>query len=175
MLEKEKLLKNQRTIEATQKNFMGLEGKFGCILKHLGDSVIMQSSSLYSENPMPNVWDIPNDDEELPVTDEDEAIYEIGRHFSGLRAGIHLEITYFKDNKKLEVSYKGYPVYREIENELEMYTPFMEWEDKINKLHEIAKRKEKDKMKEIKEIKKIKERSEKLNFLEKLRNMWGLK
>ncbi|RDJ35613.1 MAG: hypothetical protein DWQ19_12410 [Crenarchaeota archaeon] len=45
MNEKERKIKEQRTIEASRKNFMGLDGQFGTILKNLGTPIVSQLSS----------------------------------------------------------------------------------------------------------------------------------
>ena len=70
MNDHEKRIKEQRTIEANTKHLMGCEGKIGCIVKHIGQPLISQSSggAYYSSRPSEDVWAIPgeNDPYELP-------------------------------------------------------------------------------------------------------------
>jgi len=67
MNEREKKIQEQRTIEATKKGFMGLSGKFGIILKNLGEPIVSHSSgegsmsSSYLDDP----WLLPGESNEF--------------------------------------------------------------------------------------------------------------
>jgi hypothetical protein len=190
MLEKEKLLKEQRVAQATDKNYVGLEGKFGVILKYLGKPIISQDSANYNVTDWKDVYDLEEDDG-LPEHDPDTLITEMGKIFDGLQYGYHLEISYLKDGaipvkkseystvyeqafKVLKVSYKGYLVYLEAENDIHIFTPNPEWEDMVTKIYDSARKLQNtykfnaslDAQTEIKE--------KKLNLLERLREKWGI-
>ena len=184
MLNKEKLIKEQRVAEAIDRNLMGLDGKFGIILKQLGKPILFQGSSNYETTPWRDVYDL-----DIPE--------EIGKIFNGLEFGYHIEISYLKEgkipvknpimgfpgmyvttyeeaSKVLKVSWKGYLVYLEAEGDLCFFTPSSEWEDVIQNIYESANKlrgqHRMDKMfEEQRENKK-----EKLNFLERLREKWGI-
>ena len=172
MLEKEKLIKEQRLMEATRKGIIGLEGKFGVILKYLGQPILYQTS-YHDETYLPDVYAVP-DEETMPVFDEDQDIVEVGRIFDGLRYGIHLEIKYIDNRKELMVTYQGYTVYCEMNNELECYVPRDEWEEKLEGLYVMAKKNEKTKIKEIKSKNKAINKGVMEVFLEKLKMKWGI-
>jgi len=87
---------------------------------------------------------------------------------------MHLEIKYIELENKLEVSYKGYLVYKEIRGELETYAPFPEWEDQIEKLYEVARELNKEKKKEAKKEHLAEKQREKMHWWEKVRLKWGL-
>lgn len=95
MFEKEKIIKDQRVNEATRKNFVGLEGKFGTILKYLGEPIIGHSQGggggLFESNSMPDVWEIEESENKIPVADLEDNVVEEGMYFDGLRRGIHME------------------------------------------------------------------------------------
>lgn len=176
MFEKEKLVKEQRLSEATRKNLVGLEGKFGTILKYLGDSIIGHSQGggggLFESNPMSDVWDI-EEDESIPTADLDDNVMEEGMHFDGLRRGIHLEIIYKIASKEIAVLFEGYDVYRESEGELICYIPSERWESIIDKLFKIAKGKEVKHKVESKKRNEAEAEKLKSNFLKHLKKAWG--
>ncbi len=187
--QKENAIREKRTIEATKKNFMGPAGRLGVIAMSLGSPIIRQGTGLYdvsfledpyedfsdvefettiSDQKGPQVWK-----DDLPVL-ADEHIEEEGYIFDGLSRGMHLEIKYWYVNHKLEVSWRGHEVYKEIAGELAAYAPYPEWEGMINRLHKAAKNEAKDKLSLEKE--KIGEDIErkKKSIWEKLKDRWGL-
>jgi hypothetical protein len=187
--QKENVIREQRTIEATKKNFMGPSGKFGMILQAFGTPVIRQGTGLFDSSYM----DDPYGDEVYSeygstasgqrgpllfrdeiATTADENFYNEGLIFDGLSRGIHLEIVYWHYDSRLQVSFKGYPVYIEIAGELEAYAPTDEWENIIERLAKAGK----DRLKSLKkqqeeEIgKKLQEK--KASFLQRIRTKWGV-
>jgi len=189
--QKEKAVREKRTIEATKKNFMGPAGKLGLIAQTLGHQIIRQGTGImdvtYLEDPYDN--DIETEFEktisgqdgpqmyqetpELPEFQDEINFYE-GYVFDGLSRGMHLEIKYWNRNQKLEVTYKGYQVYKEIGGELFAYAPFDDWEDLITRLYKVAKPRSKE-LKEQREVElgeKIQKR--KSTFWEKLQTRWGV-
>jgi len=192
MHEQEKRIKDQRTIEANRKKLIGLEGKLGCIVKNLGQPIIRQDQGDWFHDANYLDYDVEDPAEDIisqiPTMDygdmvSEEAyrsermsyhIQEIGMHFDGLSRGIHLEIKYLEETGELLVIYKGYVVYKELAGELEIYTPSLEWEDKINLLFPIAREIEVKKTGQVKiEIKK-KIEAQKMSLLQKIRKKWGV-
>lgn len=190
MLDKEKIIKEQRVTEANLKNYMGLDGKFGVILKYLGEPIINQSSANYEVTEWQDVYNL-EDQEGLPEEDPDTPIHKIGKFFDGLKFGYHIEISYLNNgtipikvneyctiyeqaSKVLKVSWKGCLVYLEAENDIYIFTPFSEWEDFINKIYDSARKiqnthKLNNALNAQEEVK-----QDKLSFLERLREKWGI-
>lgn len=190
MLEKEKLLKQQRTAEAIDKDYMGLDGKFGIILKQLGKPIIQQGSGNYEATEFQDVFEVPEDDV-IPEQDPDSPIREIGKIFEGLKFGYHLEITYLKSgtipvkideyytgheeaSKVLKVLWKGYVVYLEAEGDLFVFNPSAEWEDVVLKIYDSAAKLARKHKIEILTVAEQEAKQKKLSFLERLRERWGI-
>lgn len=183
MREKEKLIKERRLSEATNKGFFGLDGKIGQIVKYLGSPIEITGSysdgiSMYESNPMPNVWDIEDQSNTIPIIDVDEfgdiPVEHIGYHFDGLNRGIHMEIKYDPTHTKLSLHYKGYLVYEEVAGELICYVPHEEWEKIINKLYKQTKPKRKERIKEMQELEIEEGKAAKSSFLDKMKRIWGV-
>lgn len=190
MYEKEKIIKEQRTAEAVSKNYMGKNGKLGVILNCFGKPVLEQGGSNYDQTFLEDPYDIEYDDK-LPELDQDMLIIETGKVFDGLKFGHHIEISYMKNGtipvrdengrvrqqqaeKVIKILYKGYYVYVEAENELVMFTPFKEWENIIETIYKAAEKIGKRMVEDIQEIVLERDREEKLSFLQKLRELWGI-
>ncbi len=179
MNDKEKLIREQRTIEATRKGLMGMDGKFGVILRQLGNPIIAQGGSMYESTTFDfdNYWQLPEeaeDQSEIDTMSEDEAVTEIGLVFDALSSGVHLEMKYMTDKKELLVTYKGYPIYCEVGGDLDCYVPMEEWEQIVDDLYAIAKKREgKDRYNQKQEYQEESQR-EKMGFLEKLRLRLGI-
>lgn len=173
MLEKEKRIKEQRLIEATSKDYLGIEGKFGHILKYLGEPILSytESGNYFSSNEMPDYLNLDSGDE-LPVLDIESNVNTIGYMFDGLSRGMHLNITYINEDKKIEVYYKGYLVYREIENDLDTFFPLKEWEEIINKLFILAKTKKISSHQEVMTERENQGKKIKENFLKLMYKKW---
>ena len=189
--QKERAVKEKRTIEATKKNLMGPAGKLGKIVKILGHPIVRQGGGYcdisYLEDPYEDFKEeeygttasgqrgpfIGTDSDELPEMDDDY-VYLEGYAFDGLSRGMHIEVQYFKDNQKLTVTYKGYLVYKEVAGELESYAPFIEWEQMVDRLYTSAKSNEKG-FKEAQELQIAQQVSDtKDTFWKRLRMRWGL-
>lgn len=171
MRPEEKVIQEKRTILATKNDLMGAEGKLGLIARFLGEPMIRQGSGFHDETYLDDPYDI--DEDEILTADEGEAVYFEGYVFSGLKWGMHMEIHLHEDESKIIVWYKGYEVYREEAGDLLGYAPFPEWENMIERIYKIAKKKEQESKNDFvgeieKEIQK-----EKKSFFEKLRLKWG--
>jgi len=187
--QKENAIREKRTIEATKKNLMGPSGKLGIIVMSLGSPIIRQSSCYvdvsFLEDPYEDDTDIeyastasgqkgPVAWEDRISEDSDMMAQEEGFVFDGLSRGMHIEVKYWHRNNKLEVTYKGYEVYKEGGGELFAYAPFPEWEEMIERLYKSAKPKSKElKMLREVEVGQAIERR-KRSFWERLRNRWGV-
>ena len=186
--DKENIIRDQRTIDATKKNLMGPSGKLGIILQAFGSPIIKQGTGLVDIGYLDNPYDdyvhtdysptlseqqgpIMHRDEILDLNDEN--IYNEGLIFDGLSRGLHVEIVYWHNINEIKVSYKGFEVYKEVAGELDGYAPFPDWENLIEKLYKSAK----EKMKKIKKEQDA-EMAEKIeikkkDFWQKLRLKWG--
>jgi hypothetical protein len=193
MHDKENIIRTDRLIEATRKNLTGLEGKIGQILKYMGESVITQASDFYESSDAvgTHIYDQPENEDDLPTQDMDTLSRELGRILSTLQWGINMELSYLKEcqipikrselytqwveaEKVLTVTYKGYVVYREIEGELESYLPDPEWESAIDRIYESCKKIKKDSKPERDAEKTERTQQERLGFIAKLREKWGI-
>lgn len=174
MNDKEKRIKERRLIEAAEKNYLGANGKLGCICRYLGDSIKGEGSNLFdSYEHSFETWG-DEDPEELPTVDLDTSVYNLGYIFDGLNRGMHLEIKYLSYEKKLTCDYKGYQVYKEVAGNLECYAPFSEWETLIDNLYKITQTTARKKKKQMAEEEKTKKLTHAVGFLQKLRERWGL-
>lgn len=197
--EKEQQIKEKRKIEAVRKNLMTPSGKFGIIVKTLGQPIVNQFEGIdeligYSSNDIYYEYD----NNELPIMEIfDEAgmpidepnssewtrkvnnrkltsIKNIGYFFDGLSRGYNLQIRYLTDENEIIVEYNNDIVYKEFEAELIAYKPSEEWESKIDLLFEKSKKiNEKDRKEQREKRVKIIEK-EKEGWLNKLKNLWGI-
>jgi len=171
-MSREKLIQEQRTIEAMKKGYMGLEGKFVTITRGLGYPVIKQGGLNFEQSFLEDYYNLPEEDE-IPVMDEEEGSYEIGMSFDGLNRGMNLSILLLYHNREISVRHEGRLVYKELAGDLEGFVPDDIWENKINDLFVLCKKIEKkDKPLERKMLRQMadKRRNE---ILENLKLKWG--
>jgi hypothetical protein len=114
------------------------------------------------------------DEDDIQKMDMDQNTELVGWHYESLGMGINLEIFIFDNDKKIKVTYNGKNVYEETSGDLEMYVPYNEWEDAIEKIFKLSKIKEKDKKQVSKENLKIEFERKKKNLLDELNYKWGL-
>lgn len=201
MQEKEQRIKELRTLEANKKNYMGMSGKFGAILKAFGEPIIKQTTSggwydssylddaaaLEKEDPRnaDELLDyIPSADREQRPSptggewhERESEVYGtsiIGYRYDGLNNGSFLEIVFWEVDSKIRVNYRGYTVYQEIMGDLERFVPFDEWEQKIERLFSQAKENLLKEKEQYIQEKKILEQKEKAEWLIKMKEIWGL-
>lgn len=172
MNDKEKRIKEQRLIKAAENNFMGANGKLGSICRYLG-AEIKDTRSLYDRYEY-SFDDLEDNYDNLPTMDIDDSIYTLGYLFEGISRGMPLEIKYIAEEKRLNVYYKGYEVYREVSGDLECYAPFPEWETLVDKLYKIAQNISRKRRKELAESERVRKVARAKDFLQKLRERWGL-
>lgn len=168
----EQQIKEKRTVEAIQKEYMGFQGKLVCIARNLGHEILDQGGIGETLLSYDNFWKIS--DKDIPEMDLESDVNCMGWFFDGLGMGTNLEIFVFENDKKIKVMYDSQNVYEEISGELESYVPNTAWEEKIDMLNVKAKSKET----ELREKKKAKSRSSfeknKKKLIDYLGNKWGI-
>jgi hypothetical protein len=196
----EERIREQRSIEANKKGFVGQNGKVSVVLRMLGGPVVAQHEGgfyvdtnylgqpeTHEDEPtdalgmmrgMPTMGSDANPRPESSEWSEMEepgqySTRTVGWHFDGLSRGMHLEIKCDESASEFEVHYKGYLVYKEIKGELFAYRPIEEWESWLERLYKTAKElQRKAKEKEFEE--RIKEsEKEKSGWLDSIRSRWG--
>lgn len=193
--ELEARIKEQRTLEANKKGFVGASGKIGVVLRMLGQEIIAQSMDeglalLPEEEPqeprsssefmkMMPIMDVDGvsrpDSEEWAEMGEASFSYtrKVGMHFDGLGRGMHLEIQYDEERSELSLLYKGYLAYREVMGEIDTYVPNEEWEGWVERLYRLSKEiQRKGKEQEFKNSAERAER-EKATWWESMLRRWG--
>lgn len=190
-MDKEKVIKEKRTLEATKKNLMGAGGKLGYICKILGHSITRQGSAYtdasfledpYSTEQYEAEYEQTMGEDNLgPMVDpgrildyEGDFVYDEGKCFDGLKWGMHLEIINNFAEKKITVTHRGYLVYEEIAGDLAAYSPSDEWEAMVERLYRVARdRAKKDEPMRLAEMEALVTEKKK-TFLQRLRERWGL-
>lgn len=189
--DKEKVIKELRTIRAAKKELMGLDGKLAFICKYLGSVISRQGSAYMDVDFLEDPYDVDHYDASYeqtmgegnigPMTDPGKLldydggfISEEGLLFDGLKWGMHLEITHNFLDKKIAATFKGYRVYEEIAGDLQCYVPIDEWEDMVDRLYKVAKdRKKKNEPIRAAELE-LKIQEKKKGFFQKLMERWGI-
>jgi len=192
MNQHEEKIKDLRTLEAKRLNYLGLKGKFGAILKTMGQPIIKQTDGggSITETFLDDYWNI--EDETMPVGDTEEErqqpegwewgeIKEIsffntqaeGWHFDGLPKGVHLEIWFKNNESELKVVYKGYVVYKEQAGNLQAFVPNQEWQTIVENLYKQAYELLKIHQQKNIENKSTNEKTAKKNWLQKMKRLWG--
>jgi hypothetical protein len=167
----EQQIKEKRTVEAIQKEYMGFQGKLVCIAKNLGNEILDQGG--VSETlSYDDFW--KTSDDEIQEMDMESNVDCIGWFFDGLGMGVNLEIFVFENDKKIKVEYDSQNVYEEVSGELESYVPNIAWEEKINPLYKRAKEKESANREKQKEASKSNFEENKKKLINYLSNKWGI-
>ena len=202
MNDHEKKIKEQRTSEATRKNFMGFEGKIGCIVRNLGQPIVSQQmGGTYFDSTPFDFWENLDDGElnpgtpeelcqQIPTIDADveqpeggiwmerqqtipQNIEHIGWYFQGISSGMELEIKYIEENRELIVEFKSKTVYKEIAGDLESYVPMDDWENMIDKLFESAKKRQISKNKKVKQERTNAALKNQSLWVQRMKDKWG--
>jgi hypothetical protein len=174
VMNREQMIKEARTIEAMKKGYMGLEGKFSCIAKNLGQPIIQQGSRVFEQSFLDDPYETEIDVEDILIFDEDESSYEIGLQFDGLSRGVNMTISIQYHLREITCRYQGNIVYKENSGDLEGYVPNSEWEEKIEAFYDLSKNIEK-KNKPIEQEKNTEKNNRKRKeIMEYLKLKWGL-
>jgi len=193
MYEKEKLIQEQRTIEATKKNLMGNSGKLVTIARYLGQPMVFTEMDLFNNS----YYNYEEDEDKIPTVLENEDLLHdynendemwndsrkkinlirtnvIGYFFTGLSKGVNMEIKYLGDDNEIYLEYKGNVVYQEKNGELIIYNPTDGWETFIDKFYIQASTIRQKRNKELKEEKSQELEQKKQSFLGNLLKKWGI-
>lgn len=196
MEELEAKIREQRLLEANNKGLVGAGGKIGTVLMTLGQEIVAQdggSSGWWGyEDEAP---DEPRNNLELmgmiPTMDVDGNsrpegpewadagnvdfynTRRVGFHFDGLGMGMHMEIMYDEESSSLSLTHRGLLCYREVMGELESYVPNNEWEDWVERLYKISKKRQRAVKEEEFKAKAEEAEAAKDGWLERVRKKWG--
>lgn len=192
MNEHEQKIKDLRTLEAKRKDYMGLKGKFGIILKTMGEPIVAHTSGggkFYTETSLNDYMSL--EEENIPTTDTEErglpdgqewnvpenisffGTHNEGWHFDGLSRGCPLEIWFKDDESELRVTYKGIVVYRELAGDLKAYVPAEEWQAMIERLYLHARKALKEHQNEHNRKTSESKKRSKSAWVEKMKRLWG--
>jgi hypothetical protein len=167
----EQQIKEKRTVEAIQKEYMGFQGKLVCIARNLGHEILDQG--VVSETlSYDDFWKTSGED--IQEMDIESNVDCVGWFFDGLGMGVNLEIFVFENDKKIKVAYESQNVYEEVSGELEAYVPNIIWEEKINPLYKKAKEKEIKRREQQKKLSKSNFEENKKKLINYLSNKWGI-
>jgi len=167
----EQQIKEKRTVEAIQKEYMGFQGKLVCIARNLGHEILDQG--VVSETlSYDDFWKTSGED--IQEMDVESNVNCVGWFFDGLGMGVNLEIFVFENDKKIKVAYESQNVYEEVSGELEAYVPNIVWEEKINPLYKRAKEKEIKRREQQKELSRSNFEENKKKLINYLSNKWGI-
>ncbi len=162
-------IKEQRTIEATKKNLIGMEGKIYLIARFIGSEIVYQSEE---QSTLDDYYD-QSDEYTIPVIDDSTISNVVGYSFSGLNYGHNLEIFTEDYSMTIKLYYEGRIVYKESSGELESYAPHDSWEKVIDYFYEIADKKIKKYLEDKEKREKMEMQSLKKNAIEDLESKWG--
>lgn len=190
MNEHEQKIKDLRILEAKKRDYMGLKGKFGTILKTMGEPIIEHSEGLYSQNIMEDYMDI-EESEDLPTADTEDRdqpegwewgpskevdLFQPinqGWHFDALNRGLQLEIWFTEEESELKVTYKGYVVYKEQGGDLKAFVPHEEWQQAIESLYSQARKLLRKQQDQQNKSKAGRENDSKGTWIDKMKSLWG--
>lgn len=169
---KEQMIREQRTIDAMKKGFMGADGKLARIARMMGHPIHRHGTSNFNQTFLDDPYELPSDD--LPVMDEDEMSYQIGFYFDGLGRGMQLEIVWLSEFREIKCRYRGRVVYRESGGELDGFAPGEEWETIVEKLYERTRKMEKVEKKVRSQAAGNEARFQQKEFLDAMKLKWGI-
>ena len=141
-----------------------------------GGGVMSEGGFGYSASePIADDWEWKLEDEEhMPTADLDAGTYSHGMYFDGLSSGFNLQIMYKEGDELIKVTCEGMLVYREAKGQLDTYLPSPQWEDKVESLFSLARKRSKMQEKEKKDAKNEKNKSRIKQVLDYLRRHWGV-
>jgi hypothetical protein len=177
MLDNEKRIREQRTIEAVRDNLMGMSGKLGCICRFMGEPIRDHTGSgLVDSRNLDAPWyDERFEDDSFIPTEEIDKVRVIGWFFDGLSSGVHMEIKYTDLYHELSVRWKGYLVYQEMSGQLMAFVPQPDWKTKVEELYKMARKREQSFKKVEQEEEKATVEESKKSWLQEMLEKWGLK
>ena len=172
-MNKEKLVQEQRTIEAMKHGYMGFEGKFSSIARKLGYQVISQGGSGLEQTFAEDFYGW-SDEDEMPTMDEDVVTTEIGCAYEGYQRGMNISIVVMYSNTEITVNYEGRQVYKEAAGELLGYVPGKDWEEGVEMLYADALAADKRRKPKVNEAMVSQAESKRRDMLARLKDKWGV-
>lgn len=167
-------IKQQRTVEAINKDLMGTQGKLALICQALGDPIIYDSEGSETESFLDiNDGFYDKEDDEIKTFSENNVSYQIGLWYDGLRYGNGLEIKYLNSDSEIKLYYKGYLKYHEESSNLIIYNPDGNWESTIESLYHHSKKIIIEKNKKIIEENQLIKEKNKERLINEIRKNWG--
>lgn len=167
-------IKEQRTVQAINKDFMGSQGKLAIICQAFGDPIIYDNEGTETENLLDindGFYDV--DENEIKTFSDDHVSYQIGLWYDGIKLGNGLEIKYLNYESEIKLYYKGSLKYHEESNNLIVYNPDGDWEKIIESLYFVAKKRIIEKNKKILEQNQVLKEKEKKNIIDEIKKNWG--
>jgi hypothetical protein len=169
MQEVKKLIES-RQIEALKKH---IPAKLMTIVKYMGQKIYNHSDfgSGIERTELPSFDEF--EEEEIPEMDGSN--YDsIGYVYDSLSSGRNFEIRYLQYENELVAKFNGNNVFLEVDGKIKGYVPNETWESWMDKLYEIAKPIETKTIKDEKEEKKKSLYKHAIEFIEELKQVWGI-
>jgi hypothetical protein len=169
----EKIVQEQRTIEAMKKGYMGYEGKFAQIARKFGFDVVQQGSGAFHQTFIDDFYEW-GEEEEIPTMDEDEVIRHLGYNYDGYKNGDDLTVNLNLANAEIKVTFEGNMVYKEVAGDLECFVPNELWELKIEAIYSRVLKNDKSKKKSVRQDLVKRSDAKKNEILKRLKDKWGV-
>lgn len=167
-------IKEQRTVQAINKDLMGSQGKIALICQAFGEPIIYDNEISDSENYL-NINDgfYDFDESEIKTFSENHSSYQIGFWYDGINLGNGIEIKFLIHENEIKLYHKGSLKYHEESNNLIVYNPNGDWEKTLESLYFVAKKRIIEKNKKILEENQTIKEKEKKNLIDDIRKNWG--
>ena len=167
-------IKEQRTVQAINKDLMGSQGKIALICQAFGEPIIYDNEISDSENYL-NINDgfYDFDESEIKTFSENHSSYQIGFWYDGINLGNGIEIKFLIHENEVKLYHKGSLKYHEESNNLIVYNPNGDWEKTLESLYFVAKKRIIEKNKKILEENQAIKEKEKKNLIDDIRKNWG--
>ena len=167
-------IKEQRTVQAINKDLMGSQGKIALICQAFGEPIIYDNEISDSENYL-NINDgfYDFDESEIKTFSENHSSYQIGFWYDGINLGNGIEIKFLIHENEIKLYHKGSLKYHEESNNLIVYNPNGDWEKTLESLYFVAKKRIIEKNKKILEENQAIKEKEKKNLIDDIRKNWG--
>jgi len=143
-------IKEQRTVQAINKDLMGSQGKIALICQAFVEPIIYDNEISDSENYL-NINDgfYDFDESEIKTFSENHSSYQIGFWYDGINLGNGIEIKFLIHENEIKLYHKGSLKYHEESNNLIVYNPNGDWEKTLESLYFVAKKRIIEKNKKI--------------------------
>lgn len=167
-------IKEQRTVQAINKDLMGSQGKIALTCQAFGEPIIYDNEISDSDNYL-NINDgfYDFDENEIKTFSENHSSYQIGFWYDGINLGNGIEIKFLIHENEIKLYHRGSLKYHEESNNLIVYNPNGDWEKTLESLYFVAKKRIIEKNKKILEENQVAKEKEKKNLIDDIRKNWG--